>query len=1150
MQKTALRAAARANPRLSVSFGESVDRARCLRAWELLVARHPMMRTRFHGGNGGPSAAVESDKPGGVVEEPDWSGLKPDQLAGEWKTLLEGEAAFPFGGAKGPWWRLQLIALPGGASHVLFSFHPALLDEDSVTILLREWLVLYDRLSGDGQPESRPTPNYAAVIGGIEISDEAAAAFWKEHLGGCRPCGLFERLRGEGDDGVLRADLDEEMSRGLFAAAAETGVDFDGLLAAVWGHVLCRWCGEADVATGVSRSVRSLAPEAGELCALLTATVPLRVRQQERGEGLKEAVGRTARDYLAMRDGLIADVEGITGISADRQFEAASHWRALTINDTLRSEMPRWLGLDAQYHPCRRAPVLLAATGEKRLQLTLEFDPHLDAAGMRELLDATIRALRGLAGGEALAVDALADGVVAAADPVEASGGSTAKLIEELAATARRHADLPAVEVGENTISHTDLDIYSNQLSHYLRQQRPDPQARVGICMTDTPWLPVAVIALVKEGGGFVWLEPARLSENPAEMVRGAGVDFIVADSATLPVLEGSGLPGFALDREWDGIAKKSGSPPRDHGKRPRPLFTFLDGSGKGVEWKSVPVDTLAACVLGAWRARAQEPGDRFLQLGVRGGAQAVEDILVCALSGTTVVQAADDVLSNRTAFQEALEKLSISHVRLPAALWNQWVHFLVGLEQALASSLRDVWVDGGVFPPSACEGWRALAGETVRLRRGAPVFGLAGLGLVSNSLDDGPVQHAKPMPGVTAAVLDPLQRPVPRGGGGVLAVSFPGLKACAGVEVIKRGFKSEGEPCLSLGLRAHVALDGSFSLLQAADFERKADLDASLVSRLEAALCRHAEIYDARIDTHDDLPGGALCAWVVPREVDGELPGNLSVYLAGEMPDAPPVEYFAALQRFPLDGGGRVDRSLLPVPTRPSASAKPTVKRSAVTAGGGKKLHFKGGVGGGVPVLLVWDTQPAAVLLDALGGTLPAECPVALLPPQADGTEVSAREVLGELQGGITGWNAPDGVCIVGAGFRAAAAVRLAGEMSGPVRLLLLNPAVPVSAVADGSGGRPLDAGLRKVFRLFTWRPPRSAAAGRGRPSGDGIRAYTGPAHVAGGEDAREALLALVPNAEFGPPPPAEPAALGRFIGERFAPGEAMRPDEPEPAR
>src|SRR3954471_22618288 len=82
---------------------------------------------------------------------------------------------------------------------------------------------------------------------------------------------------------------------------------------------------------------------------------------------------------------------------------------------------------------------------------------------------------------------------------------------EEVAAA---RPDLPAVTSGREELTYGELDARADRLAHRLRESGVQAEVIVGICLPRRLEAIVSILAVLKAGGAYLWLEPAHPLER------------------------------------------------------------------------------------------------------------------------------------------------------------------------------------------------------------------------------------------------------------------------------------------------------------------------------------------------------------------------------------------------------------------------------------------------------------------------------------------------------------------------------------------------------------------------------------------------------------------------------------------------------------
>ncbi|MFF3839053.1 amino acid adenylation domain-containing protein [Streptomyces sp. NPDC001930] len=109
--------------------------------------------------------------------------------------------------------------------------------------------------------------------------------------------------------------------------------------------------------------------------------------------------------------------------------------------------------------------------------------------------------------------------------------GGPATLTEALARTAARTPDAPALVFEDRTLTYGDLDRRANSLARRLRALGVGADDRVAVCLEQSPELAVALVAVLKAGGGYLPLDPEQPPARLTHLVTDAGAKVLITDT-------------------------------------------------------------------------------------------------------------------------------------------------------------------------------------------------------------------------------------------------------------------------------------------------------------------------------------------------------------------------------------------------------------------------------------------------------------------------------------------------------------------------------------------------------------------------------------------------------------------------------------------
>ncbi|WP_328929087.1 non-ribosomal peptide synthase/polyketide synthase [Streptomyces sp. NBC_00190] len=416
-----------------------------------------------------------------------------------------------------------------------------------------------------------------------------------------------------------------------------------------------------------------------------------------------------------------------------------------------------------------------------------------------------------------------------------------------------------AVVRGGESLSYGELNARANRLAHWLIGEGVGPESLVGVMLPRSVDLVVAVLAVLKAGGGYVPIDV----EYPAE--RRA---FILEDAAPVLVLDERVLGG-----DFSGFADSDPGVVVDLGHPEYVIYTSgSTGRPKGVVVSHRGVASLAVTQVGLLELG---PESRVLQFASPSFDTAFWDLLVAFASGAVLVVPE----RGRLVGGELLRVLAegrVSHALIPPSV----VATLPVDAPALLGDLCCLVVGAEAVPLDLVARWSP--GRRVMNAYG-PTETTVIVAMAGPMVGDVPI--GRPVANTRLYVLDEGLCPVPVGVPGELYVAGSGL---ARGYVGRAGLTAERFVASPFGVGARMyrtgdlvrwRADGQLEYLGRADEQVKVRGFRIEPGEIESLLVGFEGVRQAAVIAREDVPGDQrLVAYVVP---------DLEVASAAVLPDA-----------------------------------------------------------------------------------------------------------------------------------------------------------------------------------------------------------------------------------------------------------------------
>jgi amino acid adenylation domain-containing protein len=901
-----------------------------------LVRRHEALRTVFREVDGRPVQVI-TPAASAAMEFIDLTYLPAHEIDAEVREWVEDEGRRSFDLAAGPLFRAKLLGLGPSGYVLLLAMHHIISDAWSLRILQRDLAAIYEALERGAPPLPPLRIQYADFanwqrvrLNGARL--EELVSFWRAHLADAphrlelptdRPRAQSRTFRG----GIHPFELEAELVEGLHALARDEGATLFMTVLALYLEMLHRYAQQDDLLVGTPIGVR---PEVGteDVVGLFVNTLVLR-GDLSGAPSFRGLLRRVREETLAA----LAHAE----LPFERLVEELQPTRDLGFNPLVQVAFGLQHAPDGRITTARPAGEAraddagpMSGNGTSKFELSLvltEAEGRLSAVFEydRDLFDpGTVGRMQQhfvtLARRAVLDPDGCLSewDLVTAAESRDAIGhwergpqtSAEVGLPELVAQHARRTPTTLAAEGPDGALDYAEFDARADRLAGALRAMGVTGEVRVGVCLGNSVYLPVSLLAVWRAGGAYVPLDPALPRARLESLLNDAGVRVLVTDRAGAERFSGCGARVLLAHEFGDGPAPADGAAPH-----PDQLAYVIYTSGSTGRPKGVMATHrgVGALIAAAAHALRVAPGDRVLKFAPPSfDASVFEMVLTLAAGATLCLEPADAVLPGPD-LASVLQRRQITMVTLPPSS-------LGVLPDADLPALRLLFVAGEVCPAELVARW---ARGRQMVNGYGPTEATVWATYAACVPDGRPPPIGRPVANALVHILDRRLRPVPVGvpgelcvGGPIVARGYlrrPGLTAA---HFIPDPWGSPGARMYRTGDLARWRPDGGIDFLGRLDGQIKLRGVRIEPGEIEASIAALPGVAFCVVVRREDRPGNpALVAYVVPAPpavLDGSA---IRRALQEQLPRSLVPAQVVVCAELPRTASGKIDRNALPPP-------------------------------------------------------------------------------------------------------------------------------------------------------------------------------------------------------------------------------------------
>src|SRR6516225_1071998 len=487
-----------------------------------------------------------------------------------------------------------------------------------------------------------------------------------------------------------------------------------------------------------------------------------------------------------------------------------------------------------------------------------------------------------------------------------------ATLPQLFAAQAAATPDAVAVVFAGEELSYGELDARANQLAHHLRALGVGAESVVGVCLERSLELVVALLGILKAGGGYLPLDPGYPRERLSFMLADAGAAVLISATGLRDRVDAPGVRRLELDGAAAAIAAHPKRAPADVvGPHNLAYVIYTSGSTGTPKGVAVTHASLANKILALQEQVLLDRHDRLMAVTTIGFDIAALELFLPLINGAGLAIAAREIVKDPPALARTIGKTGSTILQGTPTLWH-------ALTTNGAEGLRGLTmlVGGEPLTDRLSLALRGLGGRVTNLY--GPTETTIWSAVMALDGDDAQTPPlGRPIWNTRIYVLDGCLEPVPVGVVGELSSAgagvcrgYVGRGGLTGERFVADRYGAAGGRMYRSGDLARWRGDGVLEFVGRADQQVKVRGFRIEPGEIEAALLGHASVSQAVVVARVDRVGVTQLVGYVVLAAGGDADAaGLRAHVGARLPDYMVPSAIVVLERLPLTANGKLDR-------------------------------------------------------------------------------------------------------------------------------------------------------------------------------------------------------------------------------------------------